>query len=129
MIRLLIYGNWDISLVSEKPSGQLRSGRNLQGWVKINSDAAFSEDTNQGASACVVRDQQGEFRDARASWYQNGLDALYPESLACRDSLVFGVQLGLSKVALETDCLQLVQLWKKETQCSVRIIFCKRLKS
>lgn len=85
-----------------------------QGWVKINSDAAFSEPLKQGATACVIRDQQGEFSAAKASWHDNGLDALSLEAMACRDGMLFGIQLGFRKVAMETDCLQLVQLWKKK---------------
>jgi hypothetical protein len=42
------------------------------------------------------------------------------EALACRDGMKLAAQMGLRRVALETDCLQVVQLWKKkETQRSV----------
>ena len=36
------------------------------------------------------------------------------EALACRDGLKLAVQLGLRRVQLESDCLQVVQLWKRK---------------
>lgn len=42
------------------------------------------------------------------------------EALACRDAIRMARQLGYQQVHLETDCLELVQLWgKRETQRSV----------
>ena len=35
------------------------------------------------------------------------------EAMACRDGLMLAVQLGLQRIALETDSLELVQLWKE----------------
>jgi len=35
------------------------------------------------------------------------------EAMACRDGLMLDVQLGLQRIALETDSLELVQLWKE----------------
>jgi hypothetical protein len=93
------------------------------GWSKINTDAAFTEESKQGATSAVVRDEHGAFQAAQAIWYDHGLDACTMEALACRDSLRLAVQLGLRRVALETDCLQVVQLWKKkETQRSIILI-------
>lgn len=47
-------------------------------------------------------------------------DACSMEARACLDGLKFAACLGLSKVAVETDCLQFVQLWmKRESQRSI----------
>jgi ribonuclease HI len=89
------------------------------GWVKINSDAAFQAAGNVGATACIIRDHQGAFRVAQARWYERSLDACMMESLACRDGLELAKQHGEQRVILETDCLELVNLWKKEAQRSV----------
>ncbi|OEL23148.1 hypothetical protein BAE44_0015833, partial [Dichanthelium oligosanthes] len=88
------------------------------GWVKCNSDAAYyAESSSHGASACVIRDYQGCFLGAQAMWYEHCLDACAAEAVACRDALVFARQYGVQNVHLETDCLELVQLWGKlETQ-------------
>jgi hypothetical protein len=79
------------------------------GWSKINTDAAFSEDSRHGATSTIVRDVQGAFRAAQAIWYERGLDACTTEALTCRDSVKLAAQLGLHRVALESDCLQVVQ--------------------
>lgn len=90
------------------------------GWSKINTDAAFSEHSRQGATSTVIRDDQGAFLVAQATWYDQGLDACTMEALACRDSLKPAAQMGLQQVALEPDCLQVVQMWKKkEVQRSI----------
>ena len=53
-------------------------------------------------------------RVAQARWYERGLDACTMEALACRDGLILAKQHGEQKVLLETDCLELVNLWKKQ---------------
>jgi hypothetical protein len=88
--------------------------------VKINSDAAFYADKGSGATSYVIRDHLGRFVTAQAQWHVNLLDAEMGEALACRDAVVLARQLGLQRVQLETDCLELVQLWnKKELQRSI----------
>jgi hypothetical protein len=40
--------------------------------------------------------------------------------MACRDGAKFAAQLSIQRVVIETDCLQVVQLWNKvETQLSI----------
>lgn len=41
------------------------------------------------------------------------------EALACRDGLKLAKQHGEQRVVLETDCLELVNLWKTEAQRSI----------
>jgi hypothetical protein len=36
------------------------------------------------------------------------------EALACRDGMQLALQNGARRVAIETDCLQLINLWKKK---------------
>jgi hypothetical protein len=53
-------------------------------------------------------------------YYDKGLDACSLEAMACRDGAKFVAQLGIQRVVIETDCLQVVQLWNKvETQLSI----------
>jgi hypothetical protein len=51
---------------------------------------------------------QVDFCAAQAIWYERGYDVCALEVMACRDGLKLVVQLGLQRVELETDCLQLV---------------------
>jgi hypothetical protein len=83
------------------------------GWVKVNTDAAFYETDNHGATACVLRDHAGSFGEAQAKWYDQILDACTMEAMACRDGLKMAIQSGFQRIHLETDCLDIIHLWKK----------------
>ena len=99
-----------------------------QGWVKVNTDTAFYESSNNGASACVLRGHTGNFYEARAPWYVQVLDACTMEAMACRDGIKMAVQAGFQRVHLETDCLDVVQLWKRRgIQRSVIALFWRKL--
>ena len=45
----------------------------LQGCLKINTDAAFYDESKQGATSCVMRDHSGAFYAAQAKWYDKRL--------------------------------------------------------
>jgi ribonuclease HI len=47
-----------------------------------------------------------------ARWYDHYLDALSMEAMACRDGLLMARQVGAQRVWLETDCQELVKLWR-----------------
>lgn len=82
----------------------------------MNTDAAFSETNFCGATACVLRDHTGSVQAAQARWYDRGLEPCLMEALACRDGLRLAQQQGVQKVILETDCLEVVNLWKKKEE-------------
>jgi len=89
-------------------------------WVKVNTDAAFFDSANHGATACVLRDHNGAFKEAQATWYEEIFDARTMEALAGRDGVKLAVQAGYQRIHLETDCLEIVQLWKrKDSQRSI----------
>jgi hypothetical protein len=67
---------------------QSRGG--MPGRLKINTDAAFSVESKQGATSCVIRDHRGAFYAAQAKWYERGYDACPMEAMACRDSAECG---------------------------------------
>ena len=91
-----------------------------KGWGKVNSDASFQAQGNAGATACVERDHRGEFGAARACWSDRALNVRMMEATACRDGLLLARQVGVQKAVLETDCLELVNLWKqKDSQRSI----------
>ena len=65
-------------------------------------------------------DHHGSFVMAQGKWYENILDAGVGEALASRDAVKLAVQFGFHKIHLETDCLELIQLWeKREMQRSI----------
>jgi len=98
------------------PDCQPENGRGLQrwrppnqGWTKISVDAAFYAATSSGAVVATCRDHQGSFLKAHGRWYDRVLDAGMMEG----DARFEARQARLQKVYLETDSLELVQLWKK----------------
>jgi ribonuclease HI len=107
---------WQISQATrrEKPQIELKWRPPEPGWVKVNADASFQSDSKVDTAASVVRDHQGAFRVAQARWYEQGLGACTMEASACRDALALAKQHGVQRVLLETDCMDLVNLWKKK---------------
>lgn len=81
--------------------------------MKCNVDGAFYADQRHGATGAVTRDDADNFVEARAKWYEHGLDALTMEALACRDGLLMAQQAGVQRIWLETDCQDLVRLWNE----------------
>jgi hypothetical protein len=80
----------------------------MSGYLKTNTDAAFSKSSKDGATSSNIMNYQVDFCAAQAIWYERGYDVCALEVMACRDGLKLVVQLGLQRVELETDCLQLV---------------------
>jgi hypothetical protein len=62
----------------------------------------------------VIRDHNGTFCGAQAKWHDLCVDALMMEALADKEGLEFARQCGVQRVHLETNCLELVRLWKME---------------
>ena len=104
----------ELAQTDQEPGGYQRNTKmEAPGTLKINTDAAFWAETGNGATACVIRDHHGGFVLAQAKWYDNFLNAVVGEALACRDAVKMAAQFGFHKIHLETDCLELIQLWEK----------------
>jgi len=89
------------------------------GWTKCNVDASFYEGDSTGTTGVVLRDHDGQPCGAMARWYEQTLNAMTAEALACRDGMQFAQDCGVSKLVLETDCQVLVKLWEnRKTQRS-----------
>jgi hypothetical protein len=59
--------------------------------------------SKRGAGAAVLRDHHGKVLAAQARWYGPILEALVTEAVAVREGVELVVQLGFTKVILETD--------------------------
>jgi hypothetical protein len=71
----------------------------MPGRLKINTDAAFSDESKQGATSCIIRDHRGGFYAAQAKWYGEAMmRALWRR---------WHVEI-VQSVVTENDCLQLV---------------------
>ncbi|XP_057453036.1 uncharacterized protein LOC130744894 [Lotus japonicus] len=79
---------------------------------KVNFDAAMSQDGVAGFGM-VVRDEEGAaFAAATASSFY-ALSEAVGEVMRLRWAMSLAVDLGFRSVCLETDCLQLFEVWKK----------------
>ncbi|OQU81930.1 hypothetical protein SORBI_3006G142299 [Sorghum bicolor] len=126
-VKDIAFDPWNLThqLRSKEPTQELQKWRNLApGWHKVNTDAAFLTDDSCGASACIIRDHQGLFKAAQAQWYVRGLDACTMEAIACRDGLNLARRVGVQKVMLETDCLELINLGLRGTHNTPSSIHC-----
>jgi ribonuclease HI len=83
------------------------------GWIKCNVDASFHAEDRRGATGVVLRNHDGRYIVGRAKWYDNCLNVLATEALACRDGVLLARELGMQRLQLETDSQVLVRLWEK----------------
>jgi len=103
--------------LSVKPQGTPLWQKPEAGWLKCNTDGAFYDRHWKGASGAVLRDDNGAFIRACARWYDNCLDVLTSEALACRDGLQLARHVNASKVWLETDSQEVLRLWEVGENC------------
>ncbi|KAL2895368.1 hypothetical protein RDABS01_011277 [Bienertia sinuspersici] len=81
-------------------------------WYKLNSDAAIFEGGMLGLRA-VVRGHVGDVM-AATCWYGEGSKEVeVAEALAARHGLGITIEVGLTSIILETDCIKLYQHLKK----------------
>ena len=73
------------------------------GFVKINVDAAFKVESQQGATGVVIRDENGHVLVAKCKWYDSIPNILTVEAYAARDGAVLMNLLNRPKVMLETE--------------------------
>jgi len=72
-------------------------------FYKINVDASFYENSNQGGWGFVVRDCDGTFLEGGAGRIFRAASALQAEALGILKSLVRVADLGMTRIILETD--------------------------
>ena len=80
-------------------------------YVKINTDAAVRCLEGKIGAGGVAR-SSAAFQGAWSKPYLGVTDPLIAEALAVRDGVIFARLRGFSHVLLETDCLEVVSLWK-----------------
>lgn len=67
------------------------------GWFKLNTDASFSAEVNEGASGVVLRDHSGVILAAAGRWYDRVPDVLTAEAMAARDGVALAADQGCEK--------------------------------
>jgi ribonuclease HI len=82
------------------------------GVYKINVDASFRENENNGATGLIVRDHTGTLVRAQAKWYDQAASPLTMEAEAIRDAVCFAVDRGYQRVIIESDAQEVVKCWR-----------------
>ncbi|XP_072074440.1 uncharacterized protein [Arachis hypogaea] len=82
-----------------------------QGWLKLNTDAAFSNVTKTGAAAAVIRDHQGNVLGGTVNKI-TARSTLSAEAQAIREAIILANNIGLQKVTIESDNQVLVKTLK-----------------
>ena len=78
-----------------------------QGWVKINSDGAFSERTSEGGWGVIIRDEEGDVVKAGVGKLTRVLDAFQSEVEACLAGVMMVGERGAERIIVKTDSLVL----------------------
>jgi hypothetical protein len=78
--------------------------------VKINTDGGLSLDTRKAGAGGVARSHLS-YLGACSKPYDGISNSLIAETLALRDGVIFAKLRGFPKVVMETDCLEVVNLW------------------
>jgi hypothetical protein len=78
--------------------------------VKINTDGGLSLEARTGGAGGVAR-SHSTLLGAWSKPYPGVRDPLITEALALRDGVLFARLRGYLKVVMETDCLEVVNLW------------------
>ena len=80
----------------------------MEGCVKLNVDAAFHAETLNGAVGAVLRDDRGGFIAASNGKLEHVADAATTEAFALRHGLLLAQQVGVTKMVVEADCLEVI---------------------
>lgn len=86
--------------------------RLARGIIKLNFDASFRTCSDTGMGM-VTRNDHGEVMASATCFPLSTLTPLLVVALTMRWTLGLAVDLGFRWVQIKTDCLQLLQAWKK----------------
>jgi ribonuclease HI len=76
-----------------------------EGWIKLNSDGAFSTEQGSGGSGVILRDHHGGFVAGACHFFPSVPDLERVELLACKQALRLAGDKGIDKVVPDSDCL------------------------
>ena len=100
------------------------------GVIKVNVDASFDENTNQGSSGLVIRDSFGNLLRAQALWYEFAASSMAMEAEAIRDGVRMALERGFHRVVVESNAQAIIKLWEQKILIMLRLLVSfMRLKS
>jgi ribonuclease HI len=91
-----------------KPKQQVRAEEHWlppgAGWHKANADGALVISDGVGGGGVVIRDHHGEATAGASCFFPHVSDPERAELLACRRAALLAMEVGVTKLVLETDC-------------------------
>lgn len=92
------------------------AARRIQKWqkpapsfLKVNCDASFHAESGNGGWGYVIRDEEGDLISAGRGKLLHVLDSFQAEVIVCLQGLQAAIDMGVSRVQLETDAMQVKQ--------------------
>ncbi|GAA0140795.1 hypothetical protein LIER_35286 [Lithospermum erythrorhizon] len=92
-----------------------------RGWTKLNSDAGWNKDTQQGTTGCIYRSDRREFVGALFAQLQFTTSALVAEAMAIHEGLKLAIEDHWLRLEVESDTKQLIQVLNRHQQTPVEI--------
>lgn len=86
--------------------------------VKLNFDGGLDIHNRMSGLGIVIREDNGRFRAARALHLGFVMSPLFLEAMAARECLVFAKEIGLQRIHIEGDSLQMVKLIDQDNKDS-----------
>lgn len=86
---------------TNRPSASTAWQRPEEGWVKVNTDAAFDATMCTGSAGVVIRDHDGLVLAAASRWLGSVPDVLTTEALAAREGLELALECGFEKAIIK----------------------------
>lgn len=103
--------NYKLSL---KKTVRIRKGWSSppEGTLLMNTDAAFDSSLNNGSTGVVIRDDKGGVVAAANHYLNHVVDAQMAEAYALKHGLELAQSLGMNRIQIQTDCLEVVETMK-----------------
>lgn len=92
------------------------------GVVKINVDVAVRKQGNVGAAAAVCRSDAGQYLGASALVMLGSSDPAVLEAVACREALTLARDLHLTRIRVDSDCLEGIKCMEGEYRGKFSVI-------
>lgn len=78
------------------------------GWVMANVDGSLSKLRDKGGGGAIFRDHHGRFLAGTCHFFPVASEPELVELLACRRAVNLAIEMGISKLTLESDCKEMV---------------------
>lgn len=85
----------------------------ISGVTKLNSDASYNDGKKVAHAGIIARDDKGIVVAGLTKTFP-ATSALMAEALSLREALAFAESMGMTKIVVENDTLELIQACRKE---------------